>query len=62
MTYVTADLHGYSIDKFKELLALAGFSESDRLIVLGDVIDRGPDGIKLLMCLTPSQSVSPEIS
>lgn len=48
MIYVTSDLHGYPLDEFEALLAKAGFSDSDFCFVLGDVIDRGPDGVKLL--------------
>ena len=48
MIYVTSDLHGYPLDKFRDLLAKAHFTDNDYCFVLGDVIDRGPDGIKLL--------------
>ncbi len=48
MVYVCSDLHGYSLEKFKELLKSSGFSENDTLYVLGDVIDRGSDGVNLL--------------
>lgn len=48
MVYVTSDLHGYPLEKFTALLEKAGFSQNDFLYVLGDVIDRGADGIKLL--------------
>lgn len=51
MIYATSDLHGYPLDKFKALLAKAGFCESDFCFVLGDVIDRGPEGIKTLLWL-----------
>ncbi len=51
MIYVTSDLHGFSLDKFKEYLEQVGFSDDDFLYVLGDVIDRGPDGIKILKWL-----------
>ena len=44
MTYATSDLHGYPIDSFLRLLEKAGFSDSDVLYVLGDVIDRNGDG------------------
>lgn len=44
MTYVISDLHGYRIEKLKELLEKANFSEDDRLYILGDVIDRNGDG------------------
>ena len=48
MTYVTSDLHGFSLDKFLALLKQAEFCDKDELYVLGDVIDRGEDGIKIL--------------
>ena len=44
MTYVISDLHGYRIEKLKELLKKTNFSEDDRLYILGDVIDRNGDG------------------
>lgn len=48
MTYVTSDLHGYPLAKFKALLEKAGFSDEDVCFVLGDVIDRGPESVALL--------------
>lgn len=51
MIYVTSDLHGYSLEKFKSLLNKAEFSSNDFLYVLGDVIDRGEDGIKIIKWL-----------
>jgi serine/threonine protein phosphatase 1 len=51
MIYVTSDLHGFSLDKFKDYLAQVNFSNEDFLYVLGDVIDRGPDGIRILKWL-----------
>ena len=44
MIYATSDLHGYPLDSFLRLLEKAGFSDSDTLYVLGDVIDRNGDG------------------
>jgi serine/threonine protein phosphatase 1 len=43
-TFAIFDLHGYPVDKFKALLDKAGFSDTDTLYVLGDVIDRSGDG------------------
>lgn len=51
MIYVTSDLHGFSLDKFKGYLEQVSFSDDDFLYVLGDVIDRGPDGIRILKWL-----------
>lgn len=44
MTYVISDLHGYRIEKLKELLEKTNFNENDYLYILGDVIDRNGDG------------------
>lgn len=44
MIYVTSDLHGYPLHDFLQLLDKANFSDSDDLIILGDVIDRNGDG------------------
>ena len=47
MTYVIADVHGRA-DRFHNILEQIGFSETDMLYILGDVIDRNPDGIQIL--------------
>ena len=52
MIYVISDLHGYSFEKFKKILANAEFSDKDFLFVLGDVIDRGKDGVEYLKWLS----------
>ena len=44
MIFATSDLHGYPLDSFLRLLEKAGFSASDQLYVIGDVIDRNGDG------------------
>lgn len=44
MIYVTSDLHGYPLESFLQLLESASFSDTDDLIILGDVIDRKGDG------------------
>lgn len=46
--YVIADLHGEA-DRFHQLLTLISFSSSDVMYIIGDVIDRGPSGIQLLL-------------
>lgn len=45
--YVMADLHGEG-KRFHEMLNRISFSDTDRLYIFGDVVDRGPDGIALL--------------
>ncbi len=51
MIYVISDLHGYPFERFTELLKKAGFSENDFLYVLGDVVDRGKEGVRYLLWL-----------
>lgn len=55
IVYVMSDIHG-RFDKYQEMLELIEFVPRDILYVLGDVIDRGPDGIKILqdMMLRPN--------
>lgn len=51
MIYVISDLHGYPLEKIKDMFDKIGFSDDDFCFVLGDVIDRGKDGIKILRWL-----------
>lgn len=47
-TIVVADIHG-CIDEFEELLKTLSYKkEKDRLILLGDLIDRGPDSVAVV--------------
>lgn len=46
-SYVMSDLHGDWIH-FRLMLCRIGFSSRDTLYLLGDVVDRGPHGIRLL--------------
>ena len=57
MIYVTSDLHGYPLEKFKSHLEKIGFSDSDRLYILGDVIDRGSDGVAILRWMMSKPNV-----
>lgn len=53
MQYLISDIHGQSKD-FKQMLKKISFdSEKDNLIIMGDIIDRGPDGIRLLEFIKP---------
>ncbi|WP_414050775.1 metallophosphoesterase [Macrococcus animalis] len=46
-TIVVSDIHG-SIELFKQLLEKVNFTDNDRLIILGDIIDKGPNSIGLI--------------
>jgi hypothetical protein len=45
--YVLSDVHGYSADLVQGL-DRAGFGDDDQLWILGDLLDRGPDGIGVI--------------
>lgn len=55
MTYVISDVHG-CFDKYQAMLEKIHFCDDDTLYALGDVIDRRPDGVKILrdMALRPN--------
>ena len=56
--YVTSDLHGFPLEKFKQLLSVVGFSCDDWLYILGDVIDRNNDGgVAMLLWLLEQPNV-----
>ncbi len=46
-TYVVSDIHG-EYDTLMALLNKISFSEEDTLYILGDVVDRGREGVKIL--------------
>ena len=50
MDYCISDIHGY-YDFFCRLLEKIKFSGADKLYVLGDMIDKGPDSIRLAKLL-----------
>lgn len=58
MVYVMADLHG-AYEAYRSLLEQIHFKDSDTLFVLGDVIDRGPDSMKLLQDMMMRPNVFP---
>lgn len=51
MTYIMSDVHG-EYDKFIAMLEIINFTDSDELIILGDILDRGPEPINLLKDLS----------
>lgn len=49
-TYVMSDLHG-DYDSYMAMLKKIDFSDDDMLYILGDVLDRGPEPIKIVLDL-----------
>ena len=58
MQYAVSDIHG-CYDKYVELLRRLGLKDSDTLYVLGDMIDRGPDGLKILLDMSLRPNIVP---
>lgn len=56
-TYVTSDLHGYPFEQFMDFLARSGFGDNDTLWILGDVADRGNDGVRYLWWASSTPNV-----
>jgi len=53
-----SDIHG-CFDKYRAMLSEIQFRSRDTLYVLGDVIDRGPDGVKILQDMSSRPNVVP---
>lgn len=58
MTYALSDIHG-CFDKYRAMLQEIDFCDRDTLYVLGDVIDRGPDGVMILQDMSLRPNVFP---
>lgn len=56
MDYVMSDIHGCH-EKYIKMLEKIKFSSDDTLYVLGDILDRGPAGIKTLLDLSQRENV-----
>lgn len=54
--YVISDIHGH-YDAYKKMLEKIEFTDSDMLYILGDVVDRGPSPIKILLDLMDRPNV-----
>lgn len=55
MKYVASDLHGY-YDKYIKAIEL--LNDDDELYIIGDVIDRATDGIKILLDIMARDNVT----
>ena len=56
MIYVLSDIHGQK-RRFESIMKQINLQPEDTLYVLGDVIDRNPDGIKILRKLMAMPNV-----
>ena len=56
MIYAMSDIHG-EYDRYIALLEKIGFCDDDTLYVIGDVVDRGPDSVRLLQDMAARPNV-----
>lgn len=56
MIYAVSDLHG-CYDKYIKLLERLNMTPNDSLYVLGDIVDRGSDGMKILSDLIKRKNI-----
>lgn len=56
MKYVVADIHG-SYEEYVELMQKIKLTDEDRLYILGDAVDRGPEPMKVLLDLLTRRNV-----
>ena len=57
-SYCMSDIHG-EYGKYMQMLNKIVFSDSDTLYILGDVIDRGADGIRILQDMMHHPNIVP---
>lgn len=58
MFYVMSDIHG-EYDKYIKMLELINFSNADELYVLGDIVDRGKEPVKVLLDMMSRANIFP---
>lgn len=58
MIYICSDIHGL-YGRYSRLLDTIRLREQDTLYVLGDMIDRGPDGIEILLDMMKHPNIVP---
>lgn len=58
MQYAVSDIHG-CYDKYIEFLRCVNLKDSDTLYLLGDMLDRGPDGLKILRDVSMRPNIIP---
>ena len=58
MTYAISDLHG-CYNEFIKMLELINFNKNDTLYIIGDICDRGPDSMKILLYINSYDNIIP---
>lgn len=55
-TYITSDIHG-RYDLYKKMLSIIHLKKDDKLYILGDVVDRGPDPLPILFDIMANDNI-----
>lgn len=58
MIYVMSDLHG-CYEEYIKMLNLINFNNNDTLYILGDICDRGPEPMKILLHMMGNDNIIP---
>ena len=58
MIYAMSDIHG-QYELFRNLMEQIPLGKDDTLYVLGDVVDRGPDSMKILKYMMANPNIIP---
>ena len=58
MIYVMSDLHG-CYEEYIKMLNLINFNDNDTLYILGDICDRGPSPMKILLHMMEHDNIIP---
>ena len=58
MIYAVADIHG-CYQEFLQLLEKINFADEDEMYILGDMVDKGPDPIRLIQDLMARPNIYP---
>lgn len=56
MIYVTSDIHG-CVERYRSLMSKIDLKTDDTLYILGDVVDRYPGGIELLLEIMEAENI-----
>lgn len=58
MLYTMSDLHG-CYEKYKQMLDILRFGDDDTLYILGDIVDHGDGGIRILQDMMQHKNIIP---
>ena len=60
MIYVMSDIHG-CLNRYRNVLRQIRLRKDDHLYILGDVIDRGPEGLVACVWMTCRNSIQKKV-